>query len=92
MQRQRDLIVVGGSAGGLPAVETILRTLPPELPMAILLVLHTSPDHPSRLVEVLNRRSVYQVSYARDQEDIRTGMCMWHRRTCISRLSMAISR
>jgi two-component system chemotaxis response regulator CheB len=73
MQPQHDLIVIGGSAGSLPALQTILSNLPPELPMAILVVVHSSPGHPGRLVDILNRRSAYRVSYARDREEILHG-------------------
>ena len=92
MQPQHDLIVIGGSAGSLPALQTLLGNLPPELPVAILVVVHSSPDNPGGLVDILNRRSVYRVSYARDREKTRTGMCMWHPRISISRLSTAVCR
>jgi two-component system chemotaxis response regulator CheB len=73
MQPHRDLVVVGASAGGLPALQTILGDLPAELPIAILVVVHSSPDSPGHLVDVLNRRSLYVASYARDREEIAYG-------------------
>ena len=73
MRPRRDLVVVGASAGGLPALQTVLRELPGELPMAMLVVVHSSPDSPGGLADVLNRGSTYPVSYARDGLEIRYG-------------------
>jgi len=73
MQPQHDLMVIGGSAGSLPALQTLLGNLAPELPVAILVVVHSSPDNPGGLVDVLNRRSAYIASYARDREKISYG-------------------
>src|SRR5262245_19915618 len=73
MSPHRDLVVVGASAGGLPALRTILGDLPAELPMAVLIVVHSSPDHPGGLAEVLNRGSTYPVTYARDGTEISYG-------------------
>src|SRR5262245_10303543 len=73
MRPHRDLVVVGASAGGLPALLTLLGDLPGELPMAVLVVVHSSPENPGGLVDVLNRRSTYPASYARDGEEIRYG-------------------
>jgi two-component system, chemotaxis family, protein-glutamate methylesterase/glutaminase len=69
----RDLVVVGASAGGLPALRTILGDLPAELPMAVLAVVHSSPDNPGGLAEVLNRHSTYPVTYAQDGAEISYG-------------------
>jgi two-component system chemotaxis response regulator CheB len=55
----RDVIVIGGSAGALEALRTLLPNLPADLPAAILLVLHIGRD--SRLAEILARRSALPV-------------------------------
>jgi two-component system chemotaxis response regulator CheB len=73
MRAHRDLVVIGASAGGLPALQTILGDLPAELPMAVLVVVHSSPDNPGGLAEVLNRHSTYPVTYARDRAEISYG-------------------
>jgi len=49
------VIVVGASAGGITAVRTLLNKLPKDIPAAIFVVVHTSPDGPGRLATVLNR-------------------------------------
>src|SRR5262245_30272851 len=73
MTPRRDLVVVGASAGGLPALQTVLADLPPDLSLAMLVVVHSSPSNPGRLADVLNRRSKYPVRYARDGLEINYG-------------------
>jgi len=73
MGPHRDLVVVGASAGGIPALLTLLADLPGDLPMAVLVVVHGSPDSPGGLAEVLDRRSTYPASYARDGLEIAYG-------------------
>src|SRR5215475_6533891 len=73
MGTHRDLVVVGASAGGIPALLTLLGDLPGDLPMAVLVVVHGSPDSPGGLAEVLDRRSTYPTSYARDGLEIAYG-------------------
>lgn len=52
---QRDIIVIGASLGGVDTLPKLVAKLPPKLPAAILVVLHTSPDAPSFLADRLNR-------------------------------------
>jgi len=73
MRPRPDLVVVGASAGGLPALQTLLGELPGELPMTVLVVVHSSPENPGGLADVLNRGSTYPVSYARDGVEIQYG-------------------
>lgn len=39
-----DIVVIGGSTGGLPALVDVLTPLPPDLPAAIFVVLHIAPE------------------------------------------------
>jgi two-component system, chemotaxis family, protein-glutamate methylesterase/glutaminase len=50
-----DLIVVGASAGGVDAFQKLLGELPCDLPAAVLLVIHTSPQSPYMLPTILSR-------------------------------------
>ena len=50
----RDIVVVGASAGGIEAVRDMVGALAPDLPAAVLVVIHVPPDHPS----VIDRKSV----------------------------------
>ena len=61
---QRDIIVIGGSAGGLQVLQTIVSALPWDLPAAIFVVLHTTEDSPGVIPEILNRYSKLPVMYA----------------------------
>jgi len=54
---RRDVFVIGGSAGGIEALLTLLRALPAELPAAIGVVVHRSPHFESNLVRLLQRSS-----------------------------------
>ena len=49
------VVGVGASAGGLEAFTELLAHLPPDIPMAIVLVQHLDPKHPSLLSELLAR-------------------------------------
>ncbi|MBD1846684.1 chemotaxis protein CheB [Cyanobacteria bacterium FACHB-63] len=68
-----EIIVVGASSGGLGAFETLVSQLPPNLPAAIFIVWHISPDHPSLLPEILARFTSLPVTHAVDGEPIRRG-------------------
>ena len=50
------VIALVGSAGGLAAVTAVLESLPPDLPAAVLVLLHQAPDHVSRMAAILDRR------------------------------------
>lgn len=67
---KRDIIVVGASAGGLKAFETLVSQLPPNFPAAIFIVWHISPDHPSLLPQILARSTSLPVAHAVDKEAI----------------------
>lgn len=66
----RDIIVVGGSAGGVQAVIEFCRHLPAELPAAVFVVIHLSSEHESILAELLSD-SALPASSATDGEKIR---------------------
>ena len=66
----RDIVVIGGSAGSLQVLQTILPALPWDFPAAVFVVLHTSEDSPGLLPEILNRGSKLPVMYAVHGADI----------------------
>lgn len=53
-ERGRDVIVIGGSAGSLEALRTLVSKLPADLPAAILVVVHIPNDFPSYLQQILS--------------------------------------
>lgn len=68
-----DVIVIGTSAGGLAALQELVRELPRDLPAAILIVQHTAPLTPSILPSVLAQGSELKVGLAEDQSEIHHG-------------------
>ncbi len=64
----QDIIVIGGSAGGLEAVAQVLAGLPRRLEASVFVVLHTSPDSGSALPQILARTAILPVEFAIDGE------------------------
>ncbi|EPX59455.1 Chemotaxis response regulator protein-glutamate methylesterase CheB [Cystobacter fuscus DSM 2262] len=62
------LLVVGASTGGPAAVSFLLGALPPGFPLPMLLVLHTTEQFDTAMVEWLEARSGLQVRKAVDGE------------------------
>jgi len=67
------MVVVGTSAGGLTALQELLRGIPDDINAAIFIVQHTSPEGPGLLPEILRVRSSLRVAHALNQEPIRRG-------------------
>jgi two-component system chemotaxis response regulator CheB len=70
---QRDVIVVGASAGGVQALQALVSQLPPELPASVLVVLHLMSAGTSVLDSILGRAGDLPVSQARDGEPLERG-------------------
>jgi len=64
---------VGASAGGLEAFSTLLRDIPGDAPLAIVLVQHLSRTHDSQLPEILATRTPLQVLGACDGMRVESG-------------------
>ena len=69
----RDIVVIGASAGGLVALREIVGTLPRELPASLFVVMHSMPEHGSRLAEFLTRWGPLPAHIAVHGERIRPG-------------------
>ncbi len=50
-----SIVGVGASAGGLEAFTQLLKALPADTGMSLVLVQHLAPSHPSALAEILSR-------------------------------------
>jgi two-component system chemotaxis response regulator CheB len=68
-----SVIVVGASAGGVPALSTFVADLPAGLDAAVFIVLHSSARSPRLLADILARKSALPVRYAVDHEPIVAG-------------------
>jgi two-component system, chemotaxis family, protein-glutamate methylesterase/glutaminase len=69
----RDIIVMGASAGGLSAFSRIIKQLPEDLSAAVFIVWHVSPHSTSKLPEILNRAGKLKARHPADNEPIETG-------------------
>src|SRR4051812_23186425 len=61
-------VIIGCSAGGLPALERILPLLPKAFPAPVVVVQHQAPRRPSQLAEILERHCVLPVKEADEKE------------------------
>jgi two-component system, chemotaxis family, protein-glutamate methylesterase/glutaminase len=69
----RDIIVVGTSAGGVEALKVLTRGLPEDLPAAILIVMHSSPQGPYLLPRILAKAGPLDVAETIDGVPIEPG-------------------
>jgi two-component system, chemotaxis family, protein-glutamate methylesterase/glutaminase len=67
------VIAIGASAGGIEALQRLMRELPEELPAAVCLVLHIPASSRSLLAEIINRQTPLPVRAAADGEPLRAG-------------------
>jgi two-component system, chemotaxis family, protein-glutamate methylesterase/glutaminase len=67
------IVVIGASAGGVEALRVVAQTLPPRLPVAILVLLHVDPRRHSVLPDLLARQCELVVKPAVNDELIRPG-------------------
>jgi len=68
------LIVIGGSAGGVQALQVLLPNFPAELPAAVAIVLHRLASEDSeRLPHLLSRHMHLDIGNARNGETVRAG-------------------
>jgi len=70
---RRDLVVIGASAGGVEALQQLLRGLPADLPAAVLVVLHMPMTARSALPSILARACPLPVSQAVDGAPLQRG-------------------
>jgi two-component system chemotaxis response regulator CheB len=65
-----DVIAIAASAGGLNALIHVLRQLPADFPVAILIVQHLDPRHRSLMADILSRRTPLRVKQAADGDRV----------------------
>jgi chemotaxis methyl-accepting protein methylase len=61
------IVGIGASAGGLEALETLLRHMPEKTGLCFVIVQHLDPTHKGMMVELLQRATPMQVVQARDR-------------------------
>ncbi|WP_205514610.1 chemotaxis protein CheB [Longitalea arenae] len=71
--KNRNIIVIGASAGGFDAIKEVVARLPADLNAAVFIVWHLSPETTGILPDVLNKLNTLPTANARDWEDIKMG-------------------
>jgi two-component system chemotaxis response regulator CheB len=69
----RDIIVLGASAGGVQALRHVVADLPPDLPAAVFVVQHLAPFGTSAMPAILSRSGKLVARHPRDEETIEQG-------------------
>jgi two-component system, chemotaxis family, protein-glutamate methylesterase/glutaminase len=72
-RRGHDIIVIGGSAGGIPPLRSLLSKIPADLPAAFFVVIHTAESGRYMLPEVLQRDTALKVLSVEDKMPILYG-------------------
>lgn len=73
MKANRNVVVVGASAGGVEALMSLAAGLPDAFPAPVLIVLHLSSDSPSVLPRLLDQAGSLPAAHAIDGERVRPG-------------------
>jgi two-component system, chemotaxis family, protein-glutamate methylesterase/glutaminase len=71
--RAKQIVVIGASAGGIDALRVLVAGLPADFPAPICIVMHTSPDSPRVLHEILTRAGRIPAVSARNPERLQGG-------------------
>lgn len=67
------VVVMGASAGGVSALQQVLRALPADFSIPVLVVLHLPRDRPSRIAELLDPGCALTVREAEDKQPLQAG-------------------
>src|SRR5262245_8597167 len=70
---QRDIFVIGASAGGVAALQQLVSGLPNDFPGSLFVVRHMSPNSPGSVPDILARAGPLPAANARHGETIAAG-------------------
>lgn len=70
----RNIVVIGASAGGVEAFSKLVALLPSDLPASVFIAQHVQPTHTGLLPMILERNSALPVKHADDGEVFRPGV------------------
>ena len=68
--KHRDIIAIGASAGGIEALQQLVRTLPARFPASVFITVHFPETGSSRLPHILNRAGQLPAVHAADGETV----------------------
>src|SRR5690348_4029860 len=71
---KRDIIVVGASAGGVEALQELVRQIPAGFPGSLFVVIHSYPRSRSFLPEILTRAGHLTAMHPEDGTPIESGV------------------
>ena len=69
----KDIIVIGASAGGLNALMHLVKQFPADFAASVFIVQHISPVAPSYIPQILNRNSAIECVHPEDGQHIEKG-------------------
>ena len=69
----RDIVVIGASAGGVETLKALVGLLPTNLPASIFVVVHFPATSVSVLPDILNRTGPLLAAHAKNHEQIQPG-------------------
>ena len=67
------IVVTGSSAGGIDALGAFVSKLPPDIPASVVVAQHLSPQHESRLAEILKQRTSMPVCTIEGASELKPG-------------------
>ena len=67
------IVAVAASAGGLNAITGLVRALPDDFPVPLVIVQHLDPRHRSLIADILSRRTPLRVKQAEETDRIDVG-------------------
>jgi len=70
----RDVVAIGASAGGVEALRALMASSPPDLPAAVLVVLHMPAGGTSALASILSRSGSLPAVTARNDVELQRGV------------------
>jgi two-component system chemotaxis response regulator CheB len=68
-----QIVVIGASAGGIETLRTLIHALPADFPLPICIVIHSAPQSPGLIAEILDRVGPLSVTNARNAERLVAG-------------------
>jgi two-component system chemotaxis response regulator CheB len=71
--KSRDVVVVGGSAGGIEPLRLLAAAVPAGLPGSVAVTIHIGEQARSRLPQILERMGPLPAAHARTGESLRPG-------------------
>ena len=71
--RNRNIVVVGASAGGVEALQQLFSQFSPDLQASFFVVLHIPPESPSLLAELIDKAGPLAAKIPENEESIQPG-------------------